>query len=133
LKDHNAHEREFFRTKIEDLEAEKKKISSKSTDWLSTQSQEIEITRQVNELKIQQNKIMVYDKKIENLKMKKHEIQKKKFTKSEMVVEKEKNDEDEDIVLDINIENEEEEQDEEEDKYKSTKVIFCRTDLDLLI
>ncbi|KAJ3659284.1 hypothetical protein Zmor_010980 [Zophobas morio] len=126
LKDHNNYEREWLESQIIELQNQKCKVSSNTSDWLSTQSQEIELTRKINELKIQHNRIIDYDTKMENLKKKKNDIHKKKLIKREVIVEKEKNDDDDDIVLEVgNNADEEEESEECESKYKPTKIFIC--------
>ncbi|XP_044253892.1 ATP-dependent DNA helicase DDX11 [Tribolium madens] len=125
LKDHNTYQRETLKSQIEELEIKKRQVSNNSTDWLSTQAQEIELTRQINELKIQQNKIDEYDKKIENLKKKKNE---KKFVKTKSLVVKEVNEnEDDEIVLetDVHSDDEKEESDDESPIHRPTKIFIC--------
>ncbi|RZB39133.1 putative ATP-dependent RNA helicase DDX11, partial [Asbolus verrucosus] len=126
LKDHNNREKNALKTRIDALELQKRNITSNSSDWLSTQSQEIELTRQINELKIEQNKINEYDVRIEKLKKKKNDIKKKRLGKSELITVNERSDEDDEIVLDGQSDNEEEDcDDEERNKYKPTKIFIC--------
>lgn len=125
LKDHNNYEREVLKLQIQELEEKKKQISTDSTDWITSQSKEIEITRQITELKIQENKIADYDKKIEDLKKKKNEIKKKKIIKTATLVSKEENENEDEIILETdNSDNEQETEDEELNTYKPTKVLF---------
>lgn len=82
LKDHNDRIRNHLNKKISTLEEEKAKIASESNDWLSSQAKEIEITRKLNELKLEHNMIMDYDKKIlylEDLSKQRAEFKKKKW------------------------------------------------------
>ncbi|KAJ8927462.1 hypothetical protein NQ314_020059 [Rhamnusium bicolor] len=124
--------------KISKLEQEKQQIAADSTDWLSSQSKEIELCRVLNLLKIQYGKINEYDKKLENLKKiaeTKYDKKRKRFIKKENknedkleLIENE-NIDDEDILLEeVDINNEEEgvsDEEENEDKYQPVKIYIC--------
>ncbi|XP_015834926.2 ATP-dependent DNA helicase DDX11 [Tribolium castaneum] len=124
LKDHNMYERENLKLQIEELELKKRKVSGNSSDWLSAQAQEIDLNRQINELKIRQNKIDEYDKKIESLRKKKKE---KKSVKTKLVVKEVNENEDDEIVLDTDVQSddEKEESDDESSTFKPTKIFIC--------
>lgn len=134
MRDHNEHLRNKLVESINKLEAEKQKLSADTSDWLNTQAKEIELNSVLGKLKLEQRKILDYDKKIENLKSKQRTKKHNKWVKvettegtSEVAVDNEVDDEDiilEDLVPGINDESDEDEED--EDKYRPVQVL-CHT------
>ncbi|XP_076257431.1 putative ATP-dependent DNA helicase DDX11-like protein 8 isoform X1 [Rhynchophorus ferrugineus] len=139
LKDHQEYEKVSLHEKIEALADKKKALSSDDTNWFETQSQEIEITRKLHELKIEQNTLIDYEKKIEKFKkgnLKSVRVNSKKSntknkeppTANEDVKELSKDIEDEDIILEENnqdILSEEESDEDDITTYHPTQVIIA--------
>lgn len=137
LKDHKEFEQTKLKNHITKLETEKELLAADTTDWLVSQSKELEITRELNALKVSENGILEYNKKIQDiqdmkndysLKKKFHKILAHKLKKSDIVCDdniKEKCDE-EDLLPEEETthEKEAESEDETEDKYEPLKVIF---------
>lgn len=123
--------------KIFKIVLEKKQIKGEGTDWLSSQSKEIELTRMLNSLRIEQDKIKKYDEKIQKLKtIKETKFSKKRKyfnkerneDKNDLVDVSEKNIDDEDVLLEEHLQNNEEslsDEEEEERNYHPVKVIKC--------
>lgn len=110
------------------MEIEKQKLSCETTDWLNSQTKEIELNVKLANLKLQQQKIKDYDKKIENLKNKqKNKRGWKKIEKNKELESTEiENIDDDDIILEDLVPgiNDESDEEIEEDKYKPVQV-FC--------
>lgn len=130
LKDHNESIRNHLQRKLSTLQEEKRKVSNESSDWLSCQAKEIEITRKLHELKIEQDKISEYDKKIANLKdLNKEKVAlkrwkaNKKLNTNEKVLEEALSEEDDNILLEEPSEEEIDKNDEDESqKFQPVKV-----------
>lgn len=126
LIDHNEWERNKLTTQIKSLESEKQKLSSEITDWLCSQSKEIEVTRKLNSLKLENNKINDYDLRIAEIKnRKKVKIDRKKYYKKNDAEVKDLEEtavEEDDILLDEADVVEEDEEEVEEHKYEPIKV-----------
>lgn len=109
------------------MEEEKLKITHSSNDWLLTQSREIQINYQINQIKIEQNKADEYERKIENI-INKEQIKKSKqwpknSTLNNLIEEKTEDKLDDDDILLEEAENDETDSDDEENtSYKPTKV-----------
>lgn len=87
---------------ISKLEANKQQ-KNEETDWLTTQTKEIEISRNLNELKLKETRIKEYEKKIQDIKnLKEIESEKKFRTLNEAIDENTmaSDIEDENILLD---------------------------------
>ncbi|KAJ8975064.1 hypothetical protein NQ317_005781 [Molorchus minor] len=138
LKDHDAFIRKQYEKRISNLEAEKQKFAFENSDWLSSQSKEIEITHMLNSLKIEQSKIAEYDKKICDLKtLKETKFDKKeKFWKksdkidmeSNLPENEEKYLDDEDLLLEeLDLKDQEPDlsDEEEENKHHPVKIYIC--------
>lgn len=129
LVDHDEWERNRLSTQIKSLENEKQKLASETTDWLCSQSKEMEVTRKLNSLKLDRNKITDYDFKIDKIKSrKKVKIERKKFYKKSdsdlKDIEEVSVEEEEDILLDEADVLEEDEEENEENKYEPVKVCY---------
>lgn len=85
LKDYNANIRNEINNSIQKLELEKT-ACSEGSDWLESQTKEIGITRKLQKLRLQQNRMLEYEKKIEDIQskaMKKEKI--KQFRKTNKI------------------------------------------------
>lgn len=141
LRDYNTRLHENFKQKINNLENEAQKSSKDSQevkDWFNAKTKEIELTRLLNTLKLEYNKIKEYDEKIEKLKAEKDAEEKKKVWKKNSIkkikeadhddeLQMESIDEDELVLNDQNeydyefAESDEDEEDENK-KYEPIKV-----------
>lgn len=82
LKDHKEFEQTKLKNHITKLETEKELLAADTTDWLVSQSKELEITRELNALKVSENGILEYNKKIQDIQDMKNDYSlKKKFHK----------------------------------------------------
>lgn len=142
LKDHETRERSELNNTINSLKTEKEKLSASGDHWLSTQGQEIEITRKLQQLQLTLNKLQQNDEKIAKLKCKKKvlESNNKKFvTKSDNLDvvknddalsnfdgEEMENKEDLEYLLEEvdQIDEESDHEDKEDSKYEGVKVNF---------
>lgn len=130
LRDHNEQLRRKLVESINELESEKQKLSSDTSDWLNSQTKEIELNTVLTKVKLEQQKILDYDKKIESLKNKQknkkynNRVKKERSEpESEVLVNNDVDDEDlilEDLVPGINDESDEEEED--DNKYRPVQV-----------
>lgn len=68
LKDHNEYRKGSLSEQIKTLETEKQQLSNEEKDWFTSQSKEMEVTRKLNALKIEERRILDYEKKINNIK-----------------------------------------------------------------
>ncbi|KAB0799147.1 hypothetical protein PPYR_07027 [Photinus pyralis] len=132
LRDHNERERNELELQIQTIEEAKSKLDAdKNNDWIKTQTEEIELNYKLNKLKLQQNSIADYDRRIAKLCSKKASSAPSKFEKlSESVVDDEKITEkleDDDLLLeDAVVESDEESSDESDcNKYEPVKVIMA--------
>ncbi|GJQ82856.1 hypothetical protein Trydic_g2595 [Trypoxylus dichotomus] len=134
LKDHNEKERNDLSDNINLLESEKEKLDKELTDWITVQAEGIEINRKLNTLRIENNKLAEYDKKMQLLSDKKRQVKKNKYVKPKMdeaIVEEDvfRNEgDDDDLVLEEILSSvvESELSDEEnEDKYEPIQVFIC--------
>ncbi|KAF5308905.1 hypothetical protein FQR65_LT00605 [Abscondita terminalis] len=127
LKDHNERERNEITDNIKSIEKSISKLGSKTDDWITAQAEEIELTRKLNKLKIYQNNITEYDKKIDKLSQKRK--QKKHVVVDNTSLQAGSNfEEDEDeMLLEEVTETEEGVSDEEDDreKYAPVKILIC--------
>lgn len=132
LKDHETRERFELNETVQLLKIEKEKLSSSGDDWLSSQSQEIEITKKLQTLQLEINKIIKNDEKIAKLKSQKKYIEKNKFKSNEKKdIQKlesvnDENEEDIEFLLedniDLNLDVESDNDEEVEDAYEGIKV-----------
>lgn len=81
LEDYNEYERNRLPIEIELLEDEKIESNADTSDWIQAQSETIRIQSKINELKIQENEITTYDKKIEKLFHNKSKKQERKHSR----------------------------------------------------
>ncbi|XP_028139738.1 ATP-dependent DNA helicase DDX11 isoform X3 [Diabrotica virgifera virgifera] len=141
LKDRQSFEKDNLSESISKLLKEKENFSKNSTDWLSSQSKEIEINFKLNTLRQEQSKILEYNKKLEDIKKLKQFNNRRKFiaknksvdkSKIEKSIENENNEsvDDEDILLEESLDvvekNEEPfDEDEENEKYEPIKIYIC--------
>ncbi|KAI4463622.1 dna repair dead helicase rad3/xp-d subfamily member [Holotrichia oblita] len=133
LKDHNERERRVVTEEIGLLESKKEELDKEVGDWIKAQAEGVEITRKLNLLKLTNNRIVEYDKKIQTLSDKKKQIKKSKYIKTKIdLAEVEENtnvsQDDEDLVLDDALKNnikEESSDEEDENKYKPVQVFIC--------
>lgn len=99
-------------------------------DWITAQAEGVEVSRKLNLLKLTNNKIVEYDKKIQTLSDKKKQVKKTKFIKSktdrgEIEENVRVSHNDEDLVLDDVLKNnatEESSDEDDENKYKPVQV-----------
>lgn len=132
LKDHETRERFELNETVQLLKIEKEKLSSSGDDWLSSQSQDIEITKKLQTLQLEINKINKNDEKIAKLKSQKKDIEKNKFKSNEKKeIEKlewvnDENEEDTEFLLEdninLNLDDESDNDEEVEDAYEGIKV-----------
>lgn len=133
LTDHEKREREELEKTVVSLNDEKKNINSSNTDWLSSQAEEIEINKKLQQLKLEIDKITKFDEKINKIKSKKKELNKSKWLdkvdksekpdelKEEDIISKEN--EDNEFLLDDNLDlDSDDEQNDDIDKFEGTKV-----------
>lgn len=139
LIDHNQNELDKRLEQIELLENEKKSFSTVSTDWLTSQTEEIKVTHKLNSIRLEYEKIVNYDNKIKEM----YKNTKSKFTNKKISNRKVENklaendndleetdDTDDNMLLtetEDNVEEEEEDDSEDEDQYQPTKV--CKIQL----
>ncbi|CAG9766636.1 unnamed protein product [Ceutorhynchus assimilis] len=133
LKDQNSHRKRTLADQILLLDQEKQKLAA-DDDWFTAQSKEIEVTRKLNELKIEEKVMLEYEEKIEKIKNNKHEtkINFKKSKTQQVVAETTEQDpiiiEDEDILLDENIQDnldDEEEEADNKNKFRPIQIIIA--------
>ncbi|XP_017769613.1 PREDICTED: putative ATP-dependent RNA helicase DDX11-like protein 8 [Nicrophorus vespilloides] len=136
LKDYNKNEFEVIKGNISEANSEKDLLKASKDDWIASQAKEISITRKLNELKLESDKIENYYKKIEELKKKKkkYKLDRSKYLKKAKNVEdevdefgekKSDNLEDDLLLAEIVDVDEEENEDEIEDKYAPVKIFIC--------
>lgn len=126
LKDHNLRERSCLEDKIEKLQREIDALAKDSTDWLSSQGKELEIKRVLNQFKIDRNKIVDYDSKIDKIiaRTKTKKNKQKTFKKVEKLDHLIQENEEDDVIDDIDA-NEESDEESDEDEYKPVKIFIC--------
>lgn len=137
MKDYNELKQNSLKDKINELQQQIKELQSESTDWLTSQSKEIEISRELHKLKLEDSKIEEYYKKINDLKRNKRKMLKsfsafqgkenKSNNSNKMNDSQDENVpdvEDDDLLLDdvVEVRNEDDIEDEIEEKYSPTKV-----------
>lgn len=132
LRDHNENERRSLDAQALKLEQEKGLLVSGTVDWIETQTQEIAITQKLRLLKLQQEKIKDYDKKIEKMYSKRKDKQSKQKYIAKTVEKEEldktpgENDNHEDDILleevAFGCEDQSSDEDESEEKYQPVKV-----------
>lgn len=115
------------------MQREKQNVNVESSDWIASQTKEIELTHKLNELILEQRRIEEYDSKIEKL-TSKGKISKEKNTNKWTNLKKTETqeqesvkeaDDDDDLVLEDTVTghlDEGSDEDEIEDKYMPTKV-----------
>ncbi|KAK4886089.1 hypothetical protein RN001_002360 [Aquatica leii] len=127
LKDHNERERNEITDNIQSIQKSITALASETTDWINSQAEEIELTHKLNKLKIQQNGITEYDKKIEKISVKKKAKKSKPFldtiVKPDDLINLEN--EDEMLLEEINEQDEESENENDTDKYLPVKILIC--------
>lgn len=140
LKDYNELKQNSLKDKIKELQQQIKELQSESTDWLTSQSKEIEISRELHKLKLEDGKIEEYYKKINDLKRNKRKML-KSFSAFQGKENKSNNSnktddlkdenvpgvEDDDLLLDdiVEVRNEDDIEEEIEEKYSPTKIYIC--------
>ncbi|KAK9875672.1 hypothetical protein WA026_009468 [Henosepilachna vigintioctopunctata] len=82
LKDHNDHQRKSLSKMAEKYQQEKESLGKDSTDWLNSQSKEIEINEKLRLIKLQSDKIIEYEERMSNLKKSLQNTSKKKYFRS---------------------------------------------------
>ncbi|XP_045479917.1 ATP-dependent DNA helicase DDX11 [Harmonia axyridis] len=133
LKDHNEHRRKILTKAVEKYQAEKEKLSEGTSDWLISQSKEIEINQKLDQIRLQLNKIIEYEERIEKIiqSVKIKDVNYKQFRLKGIKVATDEpktseNVDDDLLVCDVEVEDEaEEEEDENDDKYEPVKIYIC--------
>lgn len=132
LGDYNERLHKNLLEKIQKLEDEARKSmddAAEVADWFSAKTREIELTRMLYAFKLEYNKLLEYDAKIEKLKTKQN-CEKRKMWKHQKTVEEpqlESVDEEELILEDFSVlsdtqQSDEEDEAEQERKYEPIKV-----------
>ncbi|XP_044749872.1 ATP-dependent DNA helicase DDX11 isoform X2 [Coccinella septempunctata] len=137
LKDHNEAQRKVLSDLVEQYQVEKEKLSKETTDWLILQSKEIEISRKLDRIRFQLNKILDYEdcikKIIQSVRNKEVNYKERKFQgmkriKSSLDESKITENIDDEMLVANEIEDEifeEEDEDEDDDKYEPVKIYIC--------
>lgn len=124
--------RDNLARQIHDLEEEKSQLGEEADDWLANQSRQLEISRKLHELSMEQKRILDYDGKIEILKRKKNGIEKtgqRQFQSKESVCNEVKTDvgESDDYFLeDPSTESDDSSDEDVTEKFHSVKVILVQ-------
>ncbi|KAF5281968.1 hypothetical protein FQA39_LY00492 [Lamprigera yunnana] len=121
LKDHNKRERDDILSEMQSLQSALEKLVPDTTDWITTQAQEIVLNRKLNELRRNHQLIEEYDKKIEKLRENrktKKELKRNKFFQPEAV-------EDDMLLEEVSDKIEEEHEENDTVKYVPVKIFIC--------
>nr|CAH7753344.1 unnamed protein product [Callosobruchus chinensis] len=137
LKDHQKFELEQLKKEVSQLQSQKQELALSTTDWLISQSKEIELTQQLYQLKLQATNIEEYNKKLDDIRKFKQSNLRKNWTKAstvtdksvnELVPEKAHDDNLDDLLPEDDTLNDkmvETKIEEIEDKYEPIKIYIC--------
>ncbi|KAL3265964.1 hypothetical protein HHI36_010151 [Cryptolaemus montrouzieri] len=134
LKDYNDNQRKSLSKLIVQYQSEKEALAKDSADWLTSQSKEIEITRKLTAIQLQQTRLLEYDMKMKKIQESIGIKKLKKFHKNEELKDKNIVDnpdladiDDEVMVLEEMVEEDafSDEEDKENDKFEPVKIYIC--------
>ncbi|XP_025835047.1 putative ATP-dependent RNA helicase DDX11-like protein 8 isoform X3 [Agrilus planipennis] len=140
LHDRNKTNEELLKSEIEILEKKKAELESETADWLTSKSEEINVTRKINLLKLKHKSMAEYYQKFEELNSKKKQVKLKRQWKktrnneSESVdgvnesLQENSEEIEEDALLEELIPTSREDSDDEdqkEDVYEPIKILIC--------